>query len=379
MNADFASLLGASAADRRDVFLTAARRLGTTEQNIEKDFWVCWVLDVLFNGPLAAGGPRLLFKGGTSLSKAFGLIERFSEDIDVTVFRDDLGQAASVQDLEALSGKQRCRRLDAIRDTCGEYVRGPMRAVVAEAAQAWADPAPPQVRVEIDAADRDGQTLLFWYPSVTAPAEDAYVRPVVRIESGAKSALDPHAAATVRPYVDQDLDGFDLAVPNITTIEPVRTFWDKAVIAHGLRRWFERRGELRLEGQRISRHYYDLHALFRSEVGLAAVRDRVLAVDCARHARLFFNRPDYDLDSAVGGLWVIAPTPTMLDPLRRDYDAMAGMIFGTVPDFADVTASAPDRIARERGWDPATAMSPGLPRDRISVKNRRDAVERESR
>lgn len=77
----FHTVLAASERERRDLFLATANRLGTAEQNAEKDFWVCWTLDALFND-LAAGGPRLLFKGGTSLSKGYGLIERFSEDID---------------------------------------------------------------------------------------------------------------------------------------------------------------------------------------------------------------------------------------------------------------------------------------------------------
>src|SRR3990172_11815803 len=105
MNAAFREVIAAGDDNRRDLFLTTARRLGTAVQNVEKDFWVCWTLDVLFNG-LKAGHPRLLFKGGTSLSKSFGLIDRFSEDIDITVFRDDLGEAASIAELEALSGKK---------------------------------------------------------------------------------------------------------------------------------------------------------------------------------------------------------------------------------------------------------------------------------
>ena len=103
MNPDFQAVIAANDAERRDLFLGTAARLGTAVQNIEKDFWVCWTLDALFNG--LAAGPRLLFKGGTSLSKAFGLISRFSEDIDITVFRDDLGQKADVAELDALSGK----------------------------------------------------------------------------------------------------------------------------------------------------------------------------------------------------------------------------------------------------------------------------------
>ncbi len=115
MNPEFAALMGASRGDRLDLFRATAMRIGTTIQNAEKDFWVCWTLDALYHG-LPSGGPRLLFKGGTSLSKAFGLVHRFSEDIDITVFRDDIGQPATVQEIEGLSGKQRTRRLDAIRD-----------------------------------------------------------------------------------------------------------------------------------------------------------------------------------------------------------------------------------------------------------------------
>jgi hypothetical protein len=116
MTEAFHAVLGASERERQDLFVGTGNRLGTAEQHIEKDFWVCWKLDALFN-ELDAGGPRLLFKGGTSLSKGYGLIERFSEDIDIIIFREDIGQSATVQGLEALSGKKRTARLDAIKAT----------------------------------------------------------------------------------------------------------------------------------------------------------------------------------------------------------------------------------------------------------------------
>ncbi len=140
MNPDFNRLLTASAADRRGLFLATAARLGTTVQNVEKDFWVFWTLDALFNG-LQRGGPRLLFKGGTSLSKGYGLIERFSEDIDITVFRVDIGAPASVEELQALSRKQRERRLDDIRKACQTFVGGPLKTQLAELAAGWRSPA----------------------------------------------------------------------------------------------------------------------------------------------------------------------------------------------------------------------------------------------
>ncbi len=336
----FATVLAASANERRDLFVGAGNRLGTVQQNVEKDFWVCWTLDALFNG-LQAGGPRLLFKGGTSLSKAHGLISRFSEDIDITVFRDDIGQAATVKELEELSGKKRGARLDAIREACQNYIHGSLleqlsgllRGLLETAKQA-----PELGRVEADPDDPDHQSLLLWYPTVTADRAN-YVRRAVKIEAGAKSALDPHSARTVTPYVAQDLGDTDLVVPNITTVDPDRTFWDKVVILHGLRRWWDRRGELRGGGQRVSRHYYDVHRLLASDAGEGFAQDNAMAADCVQHARMFFNRPDFDLAAAAPGSYALVPHHEMLAQLKQDYDAMSGMIFGDVPAFGAIIES----------------------------------------
>ena len=111
------------------------------------------------------------------------------------------------------------------------------------------------------------------------------------------------------------------------------------MITHGLRRSYDRRGVLRQEGQRISRHYYDLHCLARSNAGEKAMADRALGEDCVSHARMFFDRPDYDLASAVPGSYALTPHDTMIDALRRDYDNTRTMIFGDPPTFADILAS----------------------------------------
>lgn len=178
----------------------------------------------------------------------------------------------------------------------------------------------------------------MWYPEVES-RDDAYVQPAVRIESGAKSALDPHLPVLIRPYIAEDAPGLDLTTPDVTTIEATRTFWDKVVIAHGLRRWHERQGFLRQEGQRVSRHYYDLHCLFRSDIGEAALADHNLGTDCVHHARMFFDRPDYDLASAVPGSFAIAPTGAMIGALDRDYANTTAMIFGAAPAFEEILAS----------------------------------------
>lgn len=337
MNADFLRVIAAAPEERRGLFLKTAERLGTPLQNVEKDFWVSWVLDLLFNGS-DDGEPRLLFKGGTSLSKAYGLISRFSEDIDITVFREDIGQNIEVRDLEGLSGKQQRHHLDAIKQACQAYIQGSLKERLNRQIEATFRDAGVSftgVPVVQDPDDPDQQTLLVRYPSVSIGA-DEYVIPTVKIEAGAKSALDPHRSVAIRPYVADDILATNLVVSNVVTIDAERTFWDKVVILHGLRRWHDNRGELRRQGHRVSRHYYDIYKLTRSSVGQQAAMDQALALDCALHALMFFNSADLDLPHAKPGSFAITPTPEMVSVLKRDYQAMTGMIFGEVPDFADV-------------------------------------------
>lgn len=344
MNQNFLEIISATSGERRDLFLAAATRLGTTEQNVEKDFWVCWVLDALFHG-LPPGAPRLLFKGGTSLSKAFGLISRFSEDIDITVFREDLGQAATIDQLEALSRKKRNERLDAIKLACERYISLHLLETLGKIIDRTARQsgvAADRFRLTVDEDDPDRQSLLVWYPSVT-PVE-GYIRQAVKIESGAKSALDPNCETSIRPYLADDVASLNLEIPGIMTVVAERTFWDKVIILHGQRRWFERRGELQHQGQRVSRHYYDIHRLLDSPVGQRALEDPSLCRDCVRHARMFFDRPDFDLASATPGTLALRPSPAMAESLRRDYARMAGMIIGVVPEFDEV-------IARIQGFE----------------------------
>jgi hypothetical protein len=337
MNTDFLKIISASEQDRQGLFLATANRLGTPIQNVEKDFWVTWTLDLLFNGRHAAE-PRLLFKGGTSLSKAYGLISRFSEDIDITVFREDIGQHIEVENLEGLSGKKQQKILDEIKAACQGYIQGQLldrlngqiHEVFGEAGITITEPV-----VVSDPDDPDQQTLLVRYPTVNTD-HNGYIKPTVKIEAGAKSALDPHKEVTIKPYLSEDLLDTDLVVANVVTIDAERTFWDKVVILHGLRKWHDNRGEVRQQGNRVSRHYFDLYRLLDSEAGLNAIQNPALGIDCVRHALMFFNRPDYDLQSARKGAFVIIPTGGMVEELKRDYQAMIGMIFGEVPDFSTV-------------------------------------------
>jgi hypothetical protein len=240
-----------------------------------------------------------------------------------------------------MSRKKREARLDAIKDACREYIQQTLAKQFTEIAQetlAHSNIEPNAPSVAVDTDDPDGQSLLFWYPTVTTGHGD-YIRPAVKIESGAKSALDPHEELSIVPYISDEVPRLALRAEHITTVVAERTFWDKIVILHGVRNWFEKRGVLRGEGQRVSRHYYDVHRILQSELGARAIANRALGADCVAHARMFFNSPDLGLDRATPGVYSLTPSDQMIEDLRRDYGRMAGMIIGDPPGFDEVIAS----------------------------------------
>src|SRR5450432_982845 len=115
----------ATLADRRDLFQETANRRGLSPLVIEKDFWVCWTLKHLFAIPSL--GPHLIFKGGTSLSKVFRLIQRFSEDIDVSLRRDYLGFDGVNDPEQAASKSQQKKRVEALREKCRHVVQSEVK------------------------------------------------------------------------------------------------------------------------------------------------------------------------------------------------------------------------------------------------------------
>ena len=243
--------------------------------------------------------------------------------------------------LEALSKKKRTQSLDAIKAACQAYIDGKLRveldACTAKETMEAAGKDPATLQVVLDDEDQDKQSLLIHYPSAVEKSD--YVRPSVKIESGAKSAVDPNENKTIIPYLAPELpEGSALAVAGVTTIYPQRTFLDKILILHGMTFYYDAKGVLRGDG-RMSRHYYDVHRLMGAPLGENACTDNALIEDCVRHARMFFYRNHTGLHEAKRGSFRLRPSDKMLDPLRRDYDAMSTMIFGEVPTFEAVLES----------------------------------------
>ena len=203
------------------MFEAAASRLDTPASYVEEDLWVCLVLEALYSR-LPGGHPRLLFKGAASLSKAFGLIPRFSEDIDLLVHRDDLGfgGAGDPTIAENLSGRERTSLFGKLTMACSSYVLGDLATELATLMGQLAD----GCRVGPDEEDGDKQTLLVEYPTQYPSSGGDYVAPRVKIEAGARSALDPALDCSITPLAADVLGDWSLEVDNLRVIAPERTY-----------------------------------------------------------------------------------------------------------------------------------------------------------
>lgn len=330
VNKSFESFLALPDGERRDAIEAVAISLSALAVHVEKDFWVCLVLDMLYNR-LPGGHPKLLFKGGTCLSKVFGLVQRFSEDVDIVVHRDDLGFKDDRDPTAAdnLSNKKRKALFEELRAACSDYVLGDLKAALTDLIDDTAE----GCRVYPDDKDVSRQTLYVDYPSLF-PGDDAgYVAPLVKIEAGARSALTPSLAGGVSPYISAELPDWSFEVENIRAIAPERTYLEKLLILHGLHCGYRDEKRLPSDRGRISRHYYDVATVAASEVGRAAMSDVGLLRDVRDHNLVAFRQAWKRLEEAAPGSMRLVPQPELIAVIERDYESMRSMIFGDAPDI----------------------------------------------
>lgn len=326
----FQSFLALPEQDRRDYCEAAAERLNTFPWHVEKDFWVCLVLNALFNG-VPEGHPRLLFKGGTSLSKAFKLINRFSEDVDIVVFRDDLGFEGERDPILAshLSTRKRRALFDDLSAECSNYIRKDLREDLALCINDIAE----GCQVEPDESDEHGQTLILDYPTLFPHGGTAYVAPRVKIEAGAKSALVPNQCRSVTPYVADEFPDSMLTSRSIRVFAPERTYLDKLIILHSTHCGYREVKRLPKGNHRISRHYYDVAVMTETDIGQSALTDIQLLDSVRIHNLIAYRQAWKRLDEAIPGSLRLVPQPELQAVIEDDYRQMQSMIFGDAPDF----------------------------------------------
>ncbi len=315
---------------QRLVYNQAGAQLNLAEAAIEKDFWVCWTLDKLFRLPQWGG--NFTFKGGTSLSKGWKLIDRFSEDIDIVINRDALGFGGDNKPETAPSKKQTKKRLEALRVACQRCVTETILPILKDALSA-------EISTElnwdlvIDVFDPDNQTLLFNYPSVFEE-QAKYLRRTVKIEMGARSDTEPVESIKIRPYISEVFP--DLLVNSevdVRAVSPVRTFWEKAMLLH--EESFRPNADSRLAY--MARHYYDLYRLIRAGIAEKAAVDLELFTRIKDHRMVFFRYTWFDYDSIKPGMLRLVPTESQMPNWRSDYSNMQQeMFFGEIPTFDEI-------------------------------------------
>lgn len=297
--------------DQREVLEQARAKTDRPTHLLEKDVWVVWTLGALFDSPLATD---LTFKGGTSLSKAYKVIDRFSEDIDLTYdIRKLIGDLVGDDGALPTSRSQANKWTKAVRERLPEWIAANVQPAIAKAL------ARDQLDAKIEIGGEGNDKLQLHYSAVKHGT--GYVPPVVTLEFGGRATGEPHQVLPVTC----DMDGIvqDILFPTATPLvmSVARTFWEKATAAHVYC------AQGRIRGERYARHWHDLAALGRSKYIASAISDRTVAAAVARHKSFFFVEKDtgggvIDYMSAVTGHLNIVPNNEALEALAADYADM---------------------------------------------------------
>jgi Nucleotidyl transferase AbiEii toxin, Type IV TA system len=324
--------LALSLEEQRAACLLVQDALQLHAGSVEKDFWVCWTLRELFTLPDIR--TYLTFKGGTSLSKAWKLIHRFSEDLDLVVDKEVLGFGGAASPDQAPSQKQRRVRNEALMSACRDWVQKTLMPTLSAKIEATLGASGWQLEVDPDMPD--GQCLLFHYPSAFSPESPGYVRPVVKIELGARSDDWPHVDKVIQSYVTERFPalGPDTAF-SVRVLSVERTFWEKACLLH--EETFRPVDGSKPRKFRMARHYYDLWCLLIAGVGERAIAETALFKRVAEHREIFFRYSWVDYSTHKPGSFRLSPPEDHIPMWMADYKAMQGpMFFGPTPSFEEM-------------------------------------------
>jgi hypothetical protein len=316
------SVANLPAKQRSELFRETASRKQISNAVAEKDFWVCWVLAKLFDNPEIA--PKILFKGGTSLSKVFGLIERFSEDIDLIldwreITNEDPEAARSRTKQELFNNNLQT----AAQNYISQRLLPKCQQLLSPVAKANLDP-------------NDPHSIIVRYP---ASFSDTYLRPEIRLEIGPLAIWTPNERYGITPYCAEEFPAvFTRRTCNVQCIKAERTFWEKATILY--HEAFRPAGSQQPE--RYSRHYYDLARLDKSAIKKIALSQLDLLRSVVASKNRFYPRAWARYDLAIPGSFRLSQPEHIKTALERDYREMRVMIYGEQPSFKDLMEQISD-------------------------------------
>jgi hypothetical protein len=310
--------------ERVEIIRNAAVAKSMAPAIVEKDFWICWTLDYLF--ARSGYASSLSFKGGTSLSKGFGLIQRMSEDIDLIMDWRLLGYSAE-EPLEPRSNTKQDAFIAKINDDAAAFLAEELRPAFSDYAKENAGEGSP-----IFVKNDDPLTICFRYPQAFA---DAAILQEIRLESGALAAWTPIVRTDIQPYVSEVYPDL-IAEPfvNVRAVKPARTFWEKITILH--------KEAHRATGRfpaRYSRHYYDTHQLCNTDVKAQALGDLPLLEKVVGFTSRFYRANFARYDLLKPGTTKLIPPDEVVPIIEADYRVTQNMLFGAKPTFDEVMAT----------------------------------------
>jgi len=315
------------ASRRAELFAETASRRALSATIVEKDFWVCWMLKQLFS--IDAFRAMLLFKGGTSLSKVFGAIERFSEDIDLAVDYTLLGFVGK-RDPRAtgISRTKQTKLLGEMLEVCAAFIRTEFLDLLSARCRKilgnedW----------DLSIDQHDAHVVRFQYPR-SLESVPSYIAPQVVLELGTHAEFVPSESFLIRSFAAAEFTNlFEDPDVSVTALLAKRTFLEKVTILHAE---FYRDPGKPLP-QRYSRHYYDVALMATGRIKQDALTDRDLLAQVVRHKTAFYPAAWARYDLAVRGSLRVLPPEHRIRVLRQDYREMAVMIFGDAPSFENI-------------------------------------------
>ena len=325
-------------ADERRIYIEqAAAQRNISPVILEKDFWVCWLLGILFESEFAGS---LVFKGGTSLSKVFGVIERFSEDIDLSLSPEflklpDAGTSRNQANKWMTNAEAACG--DALRNQIAPAMEAAAMVVLGTCERPWFE--------FVTDPHTNSPLLLFHYPS-SQPSGFDYLKRSVKLEFGSLTDQQPVGRHPVRPWV---ADVIPAAFPDwqceVVALELERSFWEKATILHTE---YHRPAE-KPTPDRFSRHYADTAALARNPAASKAIDQHDLRNRVVEWKSQFFGSSWANYDEAKPGTFRLVPPPERRPGLRRDYQAMRDMYLTEPASFDDILATLAELEKRING------------------------------
>ncbi len=304
--------------DLRVLITNTARKKNISEAVVEKDYWVTYFLDYLFNEN--KWKEYFTFKVGTSLSKCFGIIQRFSEDIDLILDWRVLGYDKLEPWLIRSNTKQDKFNKE-INEKTERFLKEDFLTELIK------DFSQEDFEFEIDSLDP--QTVLFSYPKIF---DSNYLSQTIRLEIGSLAAWTPATNISIIPIIGDAYANIFKEKTNIRTVSVERTFWEKATILHHE----ANRPESSKMPHRYARHYYDMYKIANSKYKDKAIKDKELLRKVTEFKMKFYPRKWAKYEDAMDSKLRLVPDKFRFLELENDYKAMSEMIYGEYPSFEEI-------------------------------------------